>query len=143
MTDPTPITKNVTVEWKQIPAKPKVPNFWQGGGYTLHYASPGWDVHEGTHDSKDTLGDVLFHARTAKDAKQWVVDNAKPVEDDKPAKPKRVRKPKGKAASTAADNADDVPPPDSDEAAAAHHDDTPVTDVWDTPSTDPFNEEQP
>lgn len=86
-----------TTVWTAVPAAPKVPNFWQALGYTLHYASPGWDVHEGTHDSKGTLGDVLFHARKAAEAKSWVEQQpvAAPEPDPQPRKP-RARKPKAK-----------------------------------------------
>ena len=84
----TTAAKNTTPpppdEWTQIPPAPKTPNFWQGHGHTLHYGSPGWDVHEGTHSSKDTLGDVLFHSRTAAEAKAWVVEQA-PAKSAKPA----------------------------------------------------------
>lgn len=89
--------------WTAIPAAPKVPNYWQGYGYTLAYVNKGggWDVHEGTHDSKATLADseVLFHSRLAADAKQWVKDHAKPG-TPKPAEAKAAKptaKPKADA----------------------------------------------
>lgn len=109
MTDTNATTSSDTPEWVAIPPAPKVPNFHQGYGYTLHYGSPGWDVHEGTHDTKDALGDVLFHARKAAEAKQWVVDNHKPTADakvevepsDKPAKARKPRKSPGPRSAAA------------------------------------------
>lgn len=122
MTDTNATTSTDTPEWVAIPPAPKVPNFHQGYGYTLHYGSPGWDVHEGTHSTKDGLGDVLFHARKASEAKQWVVDNHKPTADakvevepsDKPAKARKPRKSPGprsaaaKAARAGQDKTDEV-----------------------------------
>lgn len=98
-----PATANTgTQEWTAIPAPPKVPNFHQGYGYTLHYGSPGWDVHEGTHDTKTTLGEVLFHAKTAKEAKEWAAKAGPAKPAAKPAaKPRAPRAAKGDAAKAA------------------------------------------
>ena len=85
------------INWTQIPPAPKVPNYWQGGGYTLVYASPGWSVYEGTFAAKAEVEgkEVLFHSRKAAEAKQWVAENAKP------ARKPRTRKPKADSDSSA------------------------------------------
>jgi hypothetical protein len=99
--DDKPDTAAPTMEWTAIPAPPKVPNYHQGhgpnGDYTLHYASPGWDVHDGTHDAKATLGPVLFHARTAKESKAW----AQQQHDAKPEAAKPAPRPRKTTARTA------------------------------------------
>jgi hypothetical protein len=114
----TTTTPPPAAEWTQVPPAPKVPNFWQGHGYTLHYASPGWDVHEGTHDSKTTLGPVLFHARKAADAKEWAATQtpAKPAAKA-PAAAKAAAKPRKAAAAKATPEPPKAEPPDAESNA--------------------------
>lgn len=54
-------------------------------------------MYEGTHDSKENLGEKLFHGKTAALAKAWVQEHqeepaAKPAKQA--AKPRPARKPK-------------------------------------------------
>jgi hypothetical protein len=101
-----PPAKPATSGWTPIPAAPKVPNFWQGHGYTLVYASPGWAVYAGTHSDKTTLGEKLSHGKTAAIAKAWAEEHAAPA--DKLAAAKRTpRKAKPAAAKTTDDTAAD------------------------------------
>lgn len=127
-----------TPAWIAIPAPPKVPNYWQGYGYTLRYKGPGWDVHAGTHSSKEALGEVLHHERAAAAAKTWAEEH--PLEDAKPAegeaKPKAARKrtprkPKADAETVPDTSGDQPPAPDTTPDSTTPADGTPADPFYD------------
>lgn len=73
-------------------------NYHHGHGehqdYTLHYAKGGgWDVHEGHHEGTSTLGPVLYHAKTADEAKAWAVKHHSEAHAPEPAVTPKVPPP--------------------------------------------------